>query len=147
MEAALAIDGLAMVQLPFNVFDRRFAESGLIERAADCGITVFARSAYLQGVAFLAPDRLAPALSGLKGPLEGLHALTRSSGRPIAELCLQAALNEPGVASVVVGASRPQELDQSLAAATAKIDHGLLAELRRLASGVDEALIDPRRWP
>jgi len=146
LEAALTIDGLALVQLPFNVFDRRFAESGLIARAADLDITVFARSTFLQGVAFLAPNKLPHMLSDLQTPLAQLHALAKSSGHPIAGLCLQAVLSEPGVASVVVGASRLDELNQSLAAAASEIDKGLLSAIRQLASGVDEALIDPRRW-
>lgn len=147
LDAALAVDGVTLAQLPLNVFDRRFAVSGSIARAVEKGVTVFARSAFLQGVVFVEPRALPDALAGLRRPLEVLRSLAQAHDRSIAELCLQAVLGVAGVDSVVVGAARPEHLAQSVAAAANPIDAHLSSALETLAQDIDPSLIDPRKWP
>ena len=42
-----------VVQIPFNIFDLRWMENGLLERTKEKGIKIFVRSVYLQGLLFL----------------------------------------------------------------------------------------------
>lgn len=46
------------IQLPFSIFDQRGINSGMIHRAKEAGITIFTRSAFLQGLYFMNVDDL-----------------------------------------------------------------------------------------
>lgn len=47
-----------MVQIPFNVFDRRFEDSGWLNRLAKNNIEIHSRSAFLQGLLLLPPGEV-----------------------------------------------------------------------------------------
>lgn len=147
LEHALTVEGVALIQAPHSLFDRRIAQSGLLAECEARGIMVFARSVFLQGVAFLKPEQLPAGLAALAPPLAMLNELANSTGLSIAALCLGAALAEPGVSSVVIGASNPTELAANLEAGGTCLDPDLLAETHAIAAGLDEAVLDPRRWP
>jgi aryl-alcohol dehydrogenase-like predicted oxidoreductase len=53
---ALDMDGLELIQVPANVFDRRMERAGVFKRARDLDKGVFVRSIYLQGLALMQPD-------------------------------------------------------------------------------------------
>lgn len=55
---ALDRPDIEMVQVPANVFDRRMARAGVLEKASSMGKRVFIRSVYLQGLVFLSPRNL-----------------------------------------------------------------------------------------
>jgi len=147
LEHALTVEGVTLAQVPHSLFDRRIAQSGLLAECEARGITVFARSVFLQGVAFLKPDRLPAGLAALAPALASLNMLADRTGLPIAALCLGAALAEPGVSSVIIGASNPAELAANLEAGQTCLNPDLLAETYRIAAGLNEAALDPRRWP
>lgn len=62
------------------------------------------------------------------------------SGVPLAAAALRWVIEQPGISTAIVGASRPEQLDQSLMA----LDLALAPALRRRLDGAWERL--PRRW-
>ncbi len=50
------------------------------------------------------------------GALRGLDAIARERGQTLAQLAIQWVLRDPVVASALIGASRPEQLDENLAA-------------------------------
>ena len=58
LEAALDIEEIELIQAPFNVFDRRIADGGLLERALEMGKRMFLRGAFLQGLLLVDADDL-----------------------------------------------------------------------------------------
>jgi aryl-alcohol dehydrogenase-like predicted oxidoreductase len=58
-----------------------------------------------------------------------LEAAAKSAGRSMAQVALNWVANRPGVASVILGATRPEQLEENLAALTFDLGAGLRARL------------------
>lgn len=137
-----------VVQLPFNVYDTRFARAGLIQESADRGIDVHARSPFLQGLLLMPPHRLPEPLAALRDPQARFHEWAASLGLDPISSTLAACHAQPGIGAVVVGCQSQSELDEIVAAdriAADRVDAGREA-LARFALP-DQPLVNPLRWP
>ena len=68
--------------------------------------------------------------------VEKLKPLAREAGVSLAQFSLAWVLREPNVASAIVGASRPEQLDDNAAASGLVIDPALFAKAEAIVSGV-----------
>jgi aryl-alcohol dehydrogenase-like predicted oxidoreductase len=148
VDAALAIPGLSMVQVPFNLFDRRMETSGVLACCMAAGVTVFSRSVFLQGLFFLDPETLPGHLAEAAGPLRSLRAFADEIGRSLPELAIVAARDTPGVSSLVIGAERANQAREVFELATA----APLTDREREATfmigvGLPEIIYNPGLWP
>ena len=143
--AVIASNRFQTIQVAFNVLDQRMLPS-VFPRAAQRGVGVLIRSAYLRGVltsqVHAIPARLAPlkeaALAALKEVGDEVAAL--------AELALRFCLSPPEVSSVVIGVRSVAELDSNLAdAGKGSLPPETIQKLQAFAVH-DEALIEPWRW-
>ncbi len=76
-----------------------------------------------------------------RGRLLGLDAIARERGQSLAQMSLQWALRNDVVASALVGASRPAQLDENLAAVTGPaFDTEELERIDALSDGIDVGL-------
>jgi aryl-alcohol dehydrogenase-like predicted oxidoreductase len=66
--------------------------------------------------------------------VERLHPLAAEAGLSLAQFALAWVLREPNVASAIVGASRPSQLDENAAASDAEVDPALFAEAERIVA-------------
>jgi len=144
--AALDIPEIDIIQAPFNVFDRRLEQAGLLERAQERGTRVMLRSVFLQGLLLLDPDRCPPGLAFALPRLRRWHELcTRHHVDPVVA-ALRLVIQRSGLATIVVGCETHAQLRQLLVAASApELSVDLLASLDELATA-DAALLDPTRW-
>lgn len=136
-----------VVQLPASAADQRFLQAGLLERCRDGGVTVFARSAFLQGVLLMDAGAVPEFLAPLRGVIGGLASLAGEAGCTRSALCLAAVLAQPGIDSVVIGVADAAELKANLAAFRNMPGPNVAAEALRLAADLPAELLDPRRWP
>jgi aryl-alcohol dehydrogenase-like predicted oxidoreductase len=68
--------------------------------------------------------------------VQRLTPLAAQAGLTLAQFALAWVLRQPNVASAIVGASRPEQLDDNVAASGAEVDPALFAEAERLAPDV-----------
>jgi aryl-alcohol dehydrogenase-like predicted oxidoreductase len=68
--------------------------------------------------------------------VQGLKPIAEEAGVTLAQLALAWVLREPNVASAIVGASRPEQLDENAAASGLKIDPALFAEGEKILAPV-----------
>ena len=61
-----------------------------------------------------------------------LRPLAEQAGLSLAQFALAWVLREPNVASAIVGASRPEQLDDNAAASDARVDPALFAQAERI---------------
>lgn len=133
-----------IVQLPYNVFDRRFEP--LLARIKRQGVEVHARSVFLQGLFFLDPATLPLFFAPVRDALLTLRALAASASLPLAALPLSFALSQPLIDVVVVGVDGLADLCEDLDMAD-RLD-AVLPLLPRLA-GLEqhsEDILLPSRW-
>lgn len=69
--------------------------------------------------------------------VQRLKPLAAEAGLTLSQFALAWVLREPNVASAIIGASRPEQVDENAAASGATVDPALFAEAERL---LDEAL-------
>jgi aryl-alcohol dehydrogenase-like predicted oxidoreductase len=71
--------------------------------------------------------------------VQTLKPLAEEAGCTLTQFALAWVLREPNVASAIVGASRPEQLDENAAASGMNIDPALFAKAEALVAGVERA--------
>jgi aryl-alcohol dehydrogenase-like predicted oxidoreductase len=69
--------------------------------------------------------------------VQALKPLAKEAGCSLTQFALAWVLREPNVASAIVGASRPEQLDENAAASGMSIDPALFAKAEALVAGVE----------
>jgi aryl-alcohol dehydrogenase-like predicted oxidoreductase len=90
-------------------------------RAANAAMNTAFRQNWLERPVLEAVDRLQP--------------LAKQAGLSLAQFALAWVLKEANVASAIVGASRPEQLDENAVAADATVDPALFAQAERILAG------------
>jgi aryl-alcohol dehydrogenase-like predicted oxidoreductase len=94
---------LDLVQVPFNLFDRRLTEGGRLDRLIGAGTEVHARSVFLQGLLLMQEGRRPPAFDRWAGVWRTLAEWLREHGVTALQACLRDALAQTGISRAVVG--------------------------------------------
>ena len=140
--------GLAALQLPANVLDRRHQSGGVFEAAARQGVAVFIRSVYLQGLLVMPERDIPQALTGVVPFRRRLDILARGAGLSPQELALRYMLSQPGVTSLVVGVDTVQQLQENLALfARGELPDDLKRVIDDIPTEIAEELITHSMWP
>lgn len=132
---------LDLVQAPYNVFDRRLASSGWLQRLKDGGTEVHTRSAFLQGLVLMTPDKRPPAFSRWETLWRRWDSWLASSGYSALEASLGFALGTAGIDRVVVGVDSAAQLAEIIHASGISI-----ADIPAQLATNDLDLISPNRW-
>ena len=64
--------------------------------------------------------------------IEALEERSRAYGRPLLELAISALASEPGITSVIAGATRPEQVRENAAAGELDVNEQQMDELRRI---------------
>jgi aryl-alcohol dehydrogenase-like predicted oxidoreductase len=106
---------------------------------------VLTRPAKAEATARSSIDQYTPKLYGAAHDVAILAAVQNAAqqlGRPMAQIALAWLLSKPYVTAPIIGATKPQHLDDALAALELKLDPSLTASLEapyqpRSAAGID----------
>jgi spore coat polysaccharide biosynthesis protein SpsF len=116
--AALDCRDVLHLQLPFNLLDWRWRETGVIERLrARPHLTIHARSVFLQGVLAANDATVWPLIDGVDAAalVKVIAGLAEEFGRDgPADLCLAYARGQSWIDGVVVGLETEEQLDHNL---------------------------------
>ena len=134
-----------LVQIPHNVFDRRFED--LLPSLKQAGVTVHARSAFLQGLFFCDPDSLSSHFSAVKPKLERFRRWASDQGHSLAALLLGFCLARSELDRIVVGVDSLEQLQQNLAATDSlSRDEGDWYDVLNDLAESDEQVLLPPHW-
>ncbi|HCZ07415.1 MAG: hypothetical protein PWP37_1484 [Thermotogota bacterium] len=146
-EVVLTFPSFDTIQFPFNLFDHRFARSGVLEKLKKKGFTTFARSAFLQGLFFLNPEELPLALSKVHEHLINLRKMAVETGLSVEELALGYLKEQKSIDSVVIGVDTLEQLERNLTIFNrVSLSDQVIKKVEDLFSDIEEDIIDPRRW-
>jgi aryl-alcohol dehydrogenase-like predicted oxidoreductase len=134
---------LDLVQVPLSVLDQRVRSSGALAALAAAGVEVHARSAFLQGLLLLEPERVPAELAPARAPLARFRARVRELGCTPLQAALGFVAGSPGVGTVVCGAEAPAQVHELAAALGTHVDAAAFADL----ACSDLAVVDPSTWP
>lgn len=131
-----------LIQLPYNVFDRRFERSGVIQRCAAGKVEVHARSAFLQGLVLADPDRLSPDFEIYAPIIREFQDVSRTLGVEPIEAALAICSANEGVSRVVVGVDGLEQFRTILGAVAREIDVTAFSKFE----SDDTILLNPSMW-
>jgi aryl-alcohol dehydrogenase-like predicted oxidoreductase len=137
-EQTMALD---LVQLPYNVLDRRFEQSGWFDRLHALGTEIHVRSAFLQGLLLVDEYELPATFARWRPVWTRWCGWLRDQGLSSLAAALGFVLRNARVNKVVVGVATAGQLQQILANAHA-LEYDVPTELE---SG-DVQLINPSNW-
>lgn len=148
---ALGDPDVSHLQLPFNLLDWRWRQSGFPGAVhARPDVTIHARSALLQGT-LAASAGTWPKIPGVDaaGTLATLEALSRKLNRKSrADLCLAYVRSQPWIASIVVGVETLAQLETNLELfREPPLSREGAAEVEARLGMISEDLLIPSRWP
>jgi len=136
---------VSVVQVPMNIFDRRFSGQILDEIKA-AGVTCVVRSAFLQGILLTERDELRTEVQHLGTYLEKFKQVTEQIKLDAMSACLGWLAGQIGISGIIVGAQSKDEI-RDIKHAWDGLDQKALD-----LSWSDELelpsweMIDPRNW-
>ncbi len=140
--------GMDYVQLPYSILDQRGNISGFMQEAKKAGMTVFTRSAFLQGLFMMGLDEIPSHLEHSKPYLQYFEKLVAQCGVSKAELLIEFVKASEGIDYLVFGVDSKAQLLEDMAAFQSgrRIEGGLLEEIREYYKQVDDSIILPSLW-
>jgi len=133
---------LDLVQAPYNVLDRRVADSGWLDRLVDRGVEIHTRSVFLQGLVLM-NDQARPAyFDTWADQLRDWDEWCRAHAVTPLEAALGFVLSDDRVDRVLVGVDGPAQLVEIVAAA----QHSERVPQFDGAAIGDLALVNPSLW-
>jgi aryl-alcohol dehydrogenase-like predicted oxidoreductase len=133
---------LGIVQVPFNIYDQRFAATGLLTDLKSANVEVYGRSAFLQGVLLMDANDLPTRLASISPLQARLHDCLRENGMSPLSGSLAFCFNNLHIDYVVVGCDTLGHLEAIL---EATIKAKGCPDLEQFAIG-DENVVNPSRW-
>ena len=128
-----------VVQAPLNVFDRRIL--GVIDQLTALNIEVHVRSVFLQGVLIASPKDRPQRFQPWSEHFSQFDTWVRSTGVSAMACCLGFAIQQPGVAKLVIGTTSAESLTEIMNS----VPNMHLEVPADLQSSIEQ-LIDPRVW-
>ena len=101
-----------IIQIPFNVFDRRFRR--YFSELESRNVLIYFRSIFMQGLVFLDPGLINPKLDLAKKYIESLRSISFDSSIPINSLCLNYALSQNSTYKIIFGVTSSAELKKNI---------------------------------
>ncbi|MBI3553504.1 MAG: aldo/keto reductase [Elusimicrobia bacterium] len=147
---ALNDPDVALIQIPFNILDRRWKDSGFTEKAKKrSAVVIHARSVLLQGL--LAAPPKAWSATGVKDAgawAKKVGALAKALERKsVLDLCIAYVRAQPWLTSLVLGMESEKQLEENM---RLFLEPALTAaecgRCERELSGAPEKLLNPGLW-
>lgn len=148
-EALAAADNplIDYIQVPYSVFDQRLDQTEFFRLAKANGKTVFARTAFLQGLLFMADEKIPDYVSGAKTYLKAFDGIIGRYGLSRLQAALMFSAGQPGIDCIVFGVDTIEQLDEDLdTIANLEIRSDCVAELKDQFAHIEKSIIFPSLW-
>ncbi|MGH1427739.1 MAG: aldo/keto reductase [Arenicella sp.] len=144
VERLLEVFDFDLVQLPCNIFDQRFIQSGVLATLAQKNIEIHARSLFLKGI-ILKPNAQAKLPSKLLAHNVEFHKFMNQQELSAYDACLHFANAQSLVDRWVIGVSSDKQLKQLCQGVNLLSENMMGIDYRQWAFA-DAAALDPREW-
>ena len=111
----IAESGFDVTQIPLNVFDWTRIDDGGIQKIADAGMKIFARSTFLQGLVFHTPEELDPRMDFCVPTVKRWNELCAEFEMEPSVLAMSFILSVPGITCAVLGCDTEKHVELNCA--------------------------------
>lgn len=145
--AALELGCMDYVQLPYNMLDQRGVREGFIQEARAQGLTIFTRSAFLQGLFMMSGSEVPPHLAASLPHLAVICQIANEFNVSVADLAIAFVRAEPEIDYLVFGVEKLSQLKEDLRFFAADdVPRECINELKNAIEDVEDAVIFPSLW-
>ena len=145
IEHIIELEKLNIIQLPLNVYDQRFLNSGWLKELKQRNVKIQVRSVFLQGIITMKPEKLPAHLQGIRASHGHLFNCLKDADLSPVEGALQFCLSQPDVDQVIVGCESIVQLQQILAVFDKPKDTNTIDWAQ--FSQTDLNIVNPSSWP
>lgn len=144
---AAKIKEFDFIQVPYSVFDQRADRAGFFEIAKKNGITIFARSAFLQGLFFMPDNKIPPKLEISKPYFKKFDEIIRKHHISRQEAAVLFTCRNPLIDYLVFGVDNMGQLRENIEIAEKNTDcDDCIKELKENFIDVEKSIIFPSLW-
>ena len=130
-----------LVQLPFNILDRRMVDSGMLSTLRSKGVEVHARSVFLQGLLLMTEQSRHEKFNRWSGLWKIWHEWLNDSQITALEATIRHAISIPEISKVLVGVDTKDQLKEIIVAS-----NGILPNVPTELYTNDVNLLNPSNW-
>lgn len=135
------------IQIPFNVFDQRLNKTDFFKIARENNVTVFARSAFLQGLILMEEERIPEYLAIAKQYLRDFDQVIEKYGFSRTQAALLFSYTNPDIDYVVFGVDDIKQLTENIDISRSNVDfQECRGELVCYFENVSKKIIFPSLW-
>lgn len=145
IEELLEDDDISVIQLPFNLFDNGAQRAKILKKAKQKGKVIHVRSLFLQGLFFIAPQRLPQKLQPLMQDLLKLNEIAIKWGYTKEHLALNYAKSRPYIDEIVVGVDSLEQLKSNMLNLRNDFSLEIVNEIEKIQVK-EKQLLNPSNW-
>ena len=135
------------IQVPYSIFDQRMEKTGFFQLAKKNGKTVFARSAFLQGLFFMSEDKIPSHLETAKIYLRELDKVIAKYNLSRRQAALLFSLKNEKIDYVVFGVDNIDQLKNNIEISERNVDcERCVEELKNKFFDIEKNIIFPGLW-
>ena len=133
------------VQLPYNIFDRRFEK--IFGYIRSNNIEIICRSVFLKGIITAEEKEIPKELKEILKYKKVVSKIAKKFETSIFEICLAFVILNSNILTTIIGVNSKEELEKNIKTANKlnNFNKDILREIRKIKVK-DNFLIDPRRW-
>ena len=141
LQSILASFDIDLVQLPFNILDRRMIESGMLSDLHAKGVEVHARSVFLQGLLLMSEQNRPEKFNRWNGLWRIWHEWLNDNQLTALEAAIRYAISMPEISKILVGVDTKDQLKEIITAS-----NGILPNMPTELYTNDAYLLNPTNW-
>jgi aryl-alcohol dehydrogenase-like predicted oxidoreductase len=145
---AMKLPEVDILQIPFNILDRRWIDEGIIEKAQENNIQLFFRSIFLQGLIFLNENELiSRKMEWANTYINQLNEMVKKTSFSAMDLTFGLLTNMPGDNVIIMGMDNSNQLQENLRILEKnKIDKKISDDWWSSLPVFPEKLLNPSLW-
>ena len=144
--SALKTDGIDYIQIPTNIFDRRFENAGVAEISQQLGKLIQIRSIFLQGLILMELVDIPPSLSSAKQYIVKLDELCQKYELNRIQVSIAFIKKKFPDASMVLGAESVEQIQELMNNYKIVIQDELIFDVLRIFPDVPTSILNPASW-
>lgn len=141
LEGLFELGSFDIIQIPFNLIDKRLIDSGWLKKLKEKEIEVHTRSSFMQGLLLMPKIEIPKKFEKWNYIWDRWHDWLENNSVSSIEACLSYCLSVTQIDRVVIGVDTPSQLDQIISA----VNRGGVHSYPNLRSS-DIDLLNPANW-
>jgi aryl-alcohol dehydrogenase-like predicted oxidoreductase len=143
---ALKTEGIDILQLPTNILDRRFENSGVFKYADERKKSIYVRSIFLQGLILMNSLEIPEKMHFAKPVVEKIESLAKEFRISRQELAIGYIKSKMPNAHIVFGTETPKQVKENVDAWKKSLPKKLIDHINILFENVEYRILNPALW-